>query len=536
MDESLDRFLQAQDHPTCFLGSYEDALSEIQDGKKRNCWMWYVFPILEGLGSSKMARRYGLHGVKEAEAYIHHPVLGKRLVEVTEALLHLDGLTAEQIFGATDAWKLQCCMTLFQTMAPEIKVFHEVLMRYYQGKTEQKTVQILEKGMGCEEKEPANKAQDNSQKRPEQKMYQYTKSGAWIPAHVPFQYSHCFDGISVHSGTLLGSGFVDFGKGIGLPVEIDGLPVTEFRGTVKCGELGHIEAPGGQLRRVFLRIEGYPIGGDEMYCSAPSIYGKPLDTMELEFCGSTMLLGNFSGCRGLRRVTFNGTVVDEMNWHCRVIDGGFTGCEKLESVTGRFEGDFLGDRTFADCTSLVAAPDLYVKRFGFEIFRNCRSLKQIHLKTGLTSIGDYAFSGCSSLEDIYIPDTVTYLGAHIFEDCVKLETIHLPPNLKEIPSAFLKNCALLRKCFLPDTLVKICDSAFEGCRSLSRPWIPNSLKEIGTRAFYNCVSLREVMIPRNVTSIGAEAFQGCPNVVIKCDKGSVAHQYAEREHINYILF
>lgn len=483
-----------------------------------------------------MARRYGLCGEKEAKAYIGHPVLGRRLVEITEALLHLNGLTAEQIFGSTDAWKLQCCMTLFQIVAPEIEVFHEVLVQYYQGKKERKTVQMLKEGIELDEKITTKKTQNNSKEHPEQKMYQYTKTGAWIPAHVPFQYSRCFDGISVHSGTLLGSGFVYSGKGIGLPVEIDGLPVTEYRGTVRFGEVDHIEAPGKALKRVFLHIEGPNIiWGDEMCCKAPHIYGKPLESMELDFCGSALHLGSFSGCKELRKVTFIGTVVDDMDWHCRVIPGGFSGCEKLETISGRFEGDLLCGGTFADCTSLVEVPDLYVKRFEGRNFMNCRSLKQIHLKTGLTSIGDYAFSGCSSLENIYLPDTVTYLGAHIFEDCVKLQTIHLPSNLKEIPSAFLKNCALLRKCFLPDTLVKICNSAFEGCRSLSRPWIPTGLTEIGARAFYGCESLREIMIPCNVTSIGESAFQGCPNVVIKCDKGSVAHQYAEKEQIRYIL-
>ncbi|MDO5401089.1 MAG: DUF1810 domain-containing protein [Eubacteriales bacterium] len=140
MDESLARFLQAQEY------TYEVALQEIRAGCKYSHWMWYVFPILWGLGHSEMARLYGLRGADEAKAFIHHPVLGKRLVEITQALLHLDGLTAEQIFGSTDAWKLQCCMTLFQIVAPEEKVFGQVLDKYYQGQHEYRTLNILGKG------------------------------------------------------------------------------------------------------------------------------------------------------------------------------------------------------------------------------------------------------------------------------------------------------------------------------------------------------------------------------------------------------
>lgn len=146
MSESLDRFLQAQEY------SYEIALKEIRAGYKYSHWMWYIFPILRGLGHSEMARYYGFRDIEEAQAYILHPILGKRLVEITQAMLRLDGLTAEQIFGSTDAWKLQCCMTLFQTVAPEEKVFGQVLERYYHGEEEWRTKNMLRKAKEMEDK------------------------------------------------------------------------------------------------------------------------------------------------------------------------------------------------------------------------------------------------------------------------------------------------------------------------------------------------------------------------------------------------
>ena len=73
---SLDRFLEAQDK------LYETALSEIKKGSKCSHWMWFIFPQLRGLGSSKMSYVFGINGIEEAKAYLAHPVLSSRLIEI----------------------------------------------------------------------------------------------------------------------------------------------------------------------------------------------------------------------------------------------------------------------------------------------------------------------------------------------------------------------------------------------------------------------------------------------------------------------
>ena len=78
---SLDRFTAAQEK------SYERALAEIVRGEKRTHWMWYIFPQLRGLGMSEMAYAYGINGLEEAKAYLAHPVLAARLLEISQALL-----------------------------------------------------------------------------------------------------------------------------------------------------------------------------------------------------------------------------------------------------------------------------------------------------------------------------------------------------------------------------------------------------------------------------------------------------------------
>jgi uncharacterized protein (DUF1810 family) len=134
----LERFVRAQDG-----GVYEQALRELRAGDKRSHWMWFVFPQVAGLGRSPMAQRYAVSGLAEAHAYLAHPVLGPRLVEASQALLELSGRDPVRVLGSTDALKLRSSMTLFETAAPDERVFGEVLERYFGGERDEATATQL---------------------------------------------------------------------------------------------------------------------------------------------------------------------------------------------------------------------------------------------------------------------------------------------------------------------------------------------------------------------------------------------------------
>lgn len=133
----LRRFLQAQD------GIYATALTELQSGRKRSHWMWFVFPQIEGLGSSPLAQRYAIGSAAEAEAYIRHPILGPRLVECAEAVLSVAGRSAHEIFGSPDDMKVKSCATLFAAVSPAGSVFERLLDRYFAGERDQATIRRL---------------------------------------------------------------------------------------------------------------------------------------------------------------------------------------------------------------------------------------------------------------------------------------------------------------------------------------------------------------------------------------------------------
>lgn len=133
----LDRFLQAQRE------IYAIALREIRSGRKQSHWMWFIFPQIDGLGSSPTARRYAIKTKAEAAAYLEHPVLGARIVECAEAALAVDGRSATEIFGVPDDMKLRSSATLFATVAPPGSVFERLLERYFGGQPDQRTLDLL---------------------------------------------------------------------------------------------------------------------------------------------------------------------------------------------------------------------------------------------------------------------------------------------------------------------------------------------------------------------------------------------------------
>ena len=126
---NLLRFVHAQDCGGLYdgTGTYAEALQEVKAGRKRGHWMWYVFPQMKGLGHSEMAEFYGINGREEAKAYIEHPVLKERLVEICEAVLGNEH-SAYEIFGS-DTLKFRACILLFASVS-DIPVFKQIKNKY----------------------------------------------------------------------------------------------------------------------------------------------------------------------------------------------------------------------------------------------------------------------------------------------------------------------------------------------------------------------------------------------------------------------
>lgn len=133
----LQRFVSAQSL------AWDNACAELREGRKQTHWMWFVFPQLAELGRSATAKFYGLSGADEARAYLAHPILGERLKTCCAILLQLHQRTAVEIFGTIDAMKLRSCLTLFAAVSRDEPVFAECLLRYFGGKSDPMTLNLV---------------------------------------------------------------------------------------------------------------------------------------------------------------------------------------------------------------------------------------------------------------------------------------------------------------------------------------------------------------------------------------------------------
>jgi uncharacterized protein (DUF1810 family) len=105
--------------------------------------MWFIFPQIDGLGYRSTAKFYAIKSVEEAKAYLNHPLLGRRLIECTGALLKIEGKSAAEIFGYPDDLKLRSSMTLFSSASESDSVFSRVLERYDEGQPDPRTLELV---------------------------------------------------------------------------------------------------------------------------------------------------------------------------------------------------------------------------------------------------------------------------------------------------------------------------------------------------------------------------------------------------------
>lgn len=133
----LQRFVDAQ--APVFAG----VCAELRDGQKTSHWMWFIFPQIQGLGTSSTARFYAISSIDEAKAYLAHPILGPRLVQCSDLVVQIEGRTIEEIFGHPDYLKFRSSMTLFAHAAPEIEIFLMALRKYFDGQQDEATLDRL---------------------------------------------------------------------------------------------------------------------------------------------------------------------------------------------------------------------------------------------------------------------------------------------------------------------------------------------------------------------------------------------------------
>ncbi len=134
----LQRFVRAQD------AVFDRAVAELEAGRKRTHWMWFIFPQLRELGSSPRAIFYGIASLEEARAYLEHPVLGTRLEQATHIVIERSDVSLHDLFGSPDDLKFRSSMTLFATADGKESLFAKAVESLCGG-VDPRTVELLAK-------------------------------------------------------------------------------------------------------------------------------------------------------------------------------------------------------------------------------------------------------------------------------------------------------------------------------------------------------------------------------------------------------
>ncbi len=141
----VDRFLQAQ------LSCIDEVRRQLDYGLKTGHWMWYIFPQVHGLGSSKTAEVYSIKSKEEAVLYLNHDVLGSRLRDCTTRVLNHSQLQIRDIFGHLDSIKFCSSMTLFSHINSELdsshdtSIFDDAIQEFFNGKEDPLTKGVLQR-------------------------------------------------------------------------------------------------------------------------------------------------------------------------------------------------------------------------------------------------------------------------------------------------------------------------------------------------------------------------------------------------------
>lgn len=142
IDREIQRFLDAQNGKIIGVNRYEDAITELSNGKKMTHWMWFVFPQLRALGRSERASYYGVNGIQEAREYLDDDVLKARLEKIVSITLSLTGNDPITLFGDIDAVKFQASLTLFGQVTGN-QLYQKALDKYFNGQQHAATLQLL---------------------------------------------------------------------------------------------------------------------------------------------------------------------------------------------------------------------------------------------------------------------------------------------------------------------------------------------------------------------------------------------------------
>ncbi len=245
------------------------------------------------------------------------------------------------------------------------------------------------------------------------------------------------------------------------------------------------------------------------------------------------LYRTFFACKSLQNVTFGD--VDIKVLAETYVDSSIKNVEIPDSVERLSAPYMMTD--LSSVTELNLPKNL--KYIGGAFEGTKISITELTLPEGLKSVGPYAFAQCKMLKSIDFSN-VEFLERAAFLGCDALESVDLTgiTYIKEEYDGTFSDCPNLKKITFnrEDREHDIEDEANKGNTAVETVVIGNGINSVKSKAFADCKNLKTAVISPSVNSIADDAFENCGKLTIVCTENSTAHEYAQRNSVNYKTF
>jgi len=116
ISSNVKRFIDAQDNGIIGGSTYNQAMGELKNGRKKEHWIWYCLPNIIRPNTSGTSKYFAIKDFYEAIYYICNDTLRNRLIDMLKIILAKlkEGVHIEKLMNShTDVLKLKSCVTLF---------------------------------------------------------------------------------------------------------------------------------------------------------------------------------------------------------------------------------------------------------------------------------------------------------------------------------------------------------------------------------------------------------------------------------------
>ena len=206
----------------------------------------------------------------------------------------------------------------------------------------------------------------------------------------------------------------------------------------------------------------------------------------------------------------------------------------------------IGNYAFYDCSNLTGDLKIpsNVHSIGENAFGYCSGFNgSLTIENGVVEIKKYAFYHCKGFTgSLKIPNSVTYIGVYAFYDCAGFTgDLIIGDGVTTIERGAFSGCYRFKGTLkIGNSVTSIGEEAFNSCRFTGSLTIPDSVTSIGQQAFHFCTGLTGTLtIGNGVTNIRMWTFKNCTgikNVIIGKSVSSVSNCAFAYDEINGFYF